>query len=405
MEMSAEQQEHEAVLLEMLAECTRIQGDAGGARAYYEQALTLHQALQATVEIQAMIWIEIGLCWFDEGDLAQAKQYYTRGEECLHEAGLETGFAWAKVRYEQGYAALCEGRYQEVQLLAQEALSIFSRGTENKDRLTSRMTRLQRTLAGDPVDKGRAHTLIGLIAIVTGQAAEALTELLKAYTIYQQHHQIRELAIVCGNLGDLYMRRAAYEQAQEALEEALYLADKMGYAALSNFTTGNLGVVALRQGNLERAEECFVQALNGSTQCNEKASMSFWASYVGEVAIAQGQIEKARRYVAQALVYARQCHFEPYLGKALVIAASLHLTSLLQSPSNTKHRKAPKVLQQALSLNGIEAETRIEARLVAARLAALEGDRAASQAQAHAALDEAQQCGVEWVIPLAREWL
>ena len=403
-----EQQEHEATLLELLAECTRIQGKAGLARAYYEQALYLHQALHSTVEIQAMLQSGVGLCWFDEGNLVQARQYYTRGEESLSEAGLKNGFAWAKLRYEQGYNALCEGKYQEARLLALEALSIFSRGGELKSAYPSHVTRLRRTLTGDPVDLGRVHTLLGLVANGAGQSEEALDELLKAYTIHVQYHQIRELAIICCNIGDLYMRRAAYEQATEALEEALHLAEKMGNVSLLSFTTGNLGIIALRQQELLMAADRIAQAFKGAEQCNEKAAMSFWSSYAGQVAIAQGQMKEARAHVVQALVYARQCHVEPYVAIALVTAATFHLTFPQTVPNNVKtgySNKARSVLHRALSLSGIEAETRIEAQLVAARLADLEGHQEIAQTQAQTALDEALKCGVEWLVPLARKWL
>ncbi len=404
----AEEQEHEAGVLELLGECSRIQGNAAEARTYYEQALQIYQALHSTEELQAMLWAEIGLSWYDDGDLARARHHYACGEECLRSAGLENSLAWARLHYERAYCAWREGNYQEARTLAQEALTIFARGSQGKDVPNARTTRLRRTLAGDPVDLARAHSLLGSIADTAGQPEEALAEWLKARAMHERYQQIRELAIVCCNLGDLYTRHASYEQATEVLQQALDLAQRMDYTALIGFTIGNLAVIDLRQDRLSMAAARLAQALEWAERCNDRPSISFWSSYAGQVALAQGQREQARTYVVRALLYARQCHVEPYVAIALVTAASFHLAPLLQESlanAPAPYVKAKRALQRALALSGVEAETRIEARLLSARLAALEGDQTTSQAQAQTALDEAQKCGVEWIIPLVKRWL
>ena len=224
--LEVKHQEFEAGVLELLGECSRVQGNAAVARTYYEQALQIYQTLHSAEELQAMLWAEVGLSWYDDGDLVRARQCYARGEECLRQAELKKSLAWAKLHYEQAYCAWREGNYQEARSLAQEAFSIFAKGGQDKEASNARMTRLRRTLAGDPVDLGRVHALLGLIANGAGQTEEALAELLDARIIYERYQQTRELAIVCCNLGDLYMRRAAYEQATEVLEQTLNLAHK-----------------------------------------------------------------------------------------------------------------------------------------------------------------------------------
>jgi predicted ATPase len=405
---ASERQVWEAALLELLAESTRIQGDAGTARAYYEQAISFHQANHATAEMEAMLWIEIGLCWFDEGNVEQAHQCYLSEEACLQEANVQGGPAWARLHYERSYLAWREGKYQDARALALNALAIFEQQVVHATK-PSFPTRLRRTLAGDPVDVGRVHALIGLIALVAGQPEETAAELLQARDIYEQYHQYRELAIVYCNLGDLYLRRGMYGQAERAFERTRELAQKMDYTALISFAAGNLGVVALRQGNWSVAMTYIQQALNGAEQCNDKATMSFWSSYAAQAAIAQGLRKEARAYVVRALIYARQCQVEPYLAIALVTAASFHLASFPRTEFfNTysgSYKKARRILQRVLSLSRIEAETRIEAQLGLAHLDLLEGDRDASQMQAQIALNEAQKHGVEWVIPQVRELL
>ncbi len=398
---SPDQQEHEIRLLELLGECVLIQGEREAARAYYDKALRLHQQIKqgfhTTAEVQAMLWVEIGLCWFHEGNLEQAAYHYERGETCLREADITDGFAWGRIRYEQSYQAMAAGRYEEAYTLAHEALTLFETINKRTSAPPSRPTiRWRRTLVGDPVDGGRVHSLLGVICNFAGRSEEALTEHLKAYTIFMQHHQIRELAIVCCNIGDIYLRHGAYEQASEALEQTRDLAQRTGERPLLGFAIGNLGIIALRQEDLATAESKLTQAIQEAEQCNDRVSMSYWEAYAGRVALARNNLKQARRLVAQALISARGCQLAPYLATALVSAAYVYLVA----PDT--YQKAYQAIQRVLGLAGIEAETRIEAQLLSAQWAALAGDPEQAGRQAQVVIEEAVRYGVEWLVPFAR---
>ena len=133
---------HRSYLLQQLGECMRIRGKGEAARASYEQALLLYQIQNAdadghTVSIQALLWTEIGLCWYDANDLGQACECYGNAERLLHQAGIQNGPAYARLRYEQGYLAWREGRYQEALSLATEALTTFERKKGEPDASTA----------------------------------------------------------------------------------------------------------------------------------------------------------------------------------------------------------------------------------------------------------------------------
>src|SRR5205085_2330457 len=154
------------------------------------------------------------------GNNAQALQCYQRGEQVLREAEILTGAAWANLRRQQSYVRWQEGNYDEARRLAQEALELFEAVLAREKpsiKDISLWTHSRRTLEGDPVDLGRIHTLLAAIAATMGQSTQALTHLNTVLPIFEQFDRQREIAIVCGNLGDLYLRRAEHSKAQATL--------------------------------------------------------------------------------------------------------------------------------------------------------------------------------------------
>src|SRR5205823_6541065 len=112
--------QHRASILELLGECTRIQGKPEEARHFYNQILEVRSQKhtfaslneqQQEAQVDALVWCEIGHTWYDTGDNVQARQCYERGERVLREMGVVAGPAWAKLHYAQSYAYWREGNY------------------------------------------------------------------------------------------------------------------------------------------------------------------------------------------------------------------------------------------------------------------------------------------------------
>ena len=173
---STEEYLHLATLLERLGECTRVQGNDQQARSYFEQALEAHNRYRLSVsnldsqyeaQIEALLWCEIGRTWYDTGDYERAKQCYLRGEQVLREAGIETGPAWANLYLQQSFVLWQEGNFEEAHQTAHSALKIFENALGEQNRTATHAfhsTATRRTLAGDPVDLGRTHRLLAMIA-------------------------------------------------------------------------------------------------------------------------------------------------------------------------------------------------------------------------------------------------
>jgi tetratricopeptide (TPR) repeat protein len=276
-----ETQLHLASLLECLGECMRFQGRFEGAGRCFEEALALHRQVYPSLsslsgkeklqeaQIQAMLCCGIGISWYDRDDCLRARQYYTSVEHLLYEVGIVDGPVWAYLFLQYSYINWHEGKHPEAQKAAQTALVLFE-ATLQQNRPPEQLlvkTRLRRTLAGDPVDLGRTYLALGLPAGATGQLSETISYLTTSLQIFEHYDCLREIAIVCCNLGDVYLRRAEYPSAEQYLLRALDITTRIGDTALQCFVTGNLGLLALRTDKLIESENWYRRGLKSAFAC------------------------------------------------------------------------------------------------------------------------------------------
>src|SRR5581483_3711975 len=163
------------------------------------------------------------------------------------------------------------------------------------------LTRLGRILGGDPVNLGRTHALLGLIANGAGQSQEALNHLNMALTLYEQHASQREIAIVCCNLGDVHMRKAGHSLAQAFFRRSLSIAERIGEMPLVSFIFGNLGVLDTHCGNLDEAEDEFKKGITLAERSNDPVHLSMWYAYLATVLQKQGRLPDAEAALGRAL--------------------------------------------------------------------------------------------------------
>jgi DNA-binding SARP family transcriptional activator/Tfp pilus assembly protein PilF len=415
---------HLASLLEFLGECTRLQGKDEEARHIYERTLELYQQSytsshisQEEAQLQALLWCEVALTWYDTGDNTQARRYCEQGEQILREAAVHAGAAWARIRFLQGYIHWREGSYEEAYHSAQEALSLFEdmlkQQGDNSGHL-ARSTRLRRALLGDPVELGRTHVLLGLIANGAGRSTEAITHWNIALNSFEQYDRQREIAIVCCNLGDVHLRRAEYSHAQAFLRRSLNIAEHIGDLPIVCTSFNNLGVLAARAGALVDAESWYKKGLVLAQRIDDPINMSILCTYLAGVLQDQGKLEDARRYVLKALSASRSIGFAPCIGFSLVASGSLRLAQYAQFQSDNENarlsqetterilKRAKKTLLHALALEGIEAETRTEGELALAQVELLLGEIESARQRTVQTLEEAGRFELVWLIARAQ---
>ncbi len=146
----------------------------------------------------------------------------------------------------------------------------------------SPFTLTRRILNGDPIHLGRIYLLLGTVEGVSGQSAKPVEHLTAALNIFEQYGYQREIAIVCSNLGDIYLRKAEHDLAQAVFDRALNIDKKIGDAPNMSVALGNLGVLAVRLGDLPKAESWYREALHITQQVNDLFYISLFNSLSGD---------------------------------------------------------------------------------------------------------------------------
>ncbi len=430
-----DEQLHQASLLEFLGECCRLRGKYAEARHMYEQALQTRRHYQACTfgettplteeeaQLQAMLLCEIGLTWYDIGDNLQTRDYYEQGEQVLRENAIRGGAAWARLRFQQSYIDWREGNYDQGLAKAQEALQRFQEVINQKKpskEAVTYQTRIRRTLSGDPVELGRVHVLLGLLTTSAGQATQPISHWNEALAIFEHYDSQRELAIVACNLGDVYLRRAEYSQAQAFLRQSQGIAERIGDPGVQCVVYTNLGVVAVRTGDRADAEQWYKQGLALAEQIHDGVTTCILHTYLGQVFQEQGKFAEARKNLARACALSRTLGIPPFRGFALVAIGELRLGQATQQTGATEVeekqqkriptsaqllRLAHQTLQRALAIEGMEAENRTEGKLALAEVELLLGQVENAEQRVRQTLDEATRLDLIWLIARAQRIL
>src|SRR5712691_2261225 len=306
-----------ANLLERLGECTRAPGNNEEAQGYFDRALEARKQYQQTAsqldaqyeaQIDALLWIEVGKTWYDMGHFEQAEQSFDRAEQVLCDANVGTGPVWASLGLERSYILWRKGNFEEARETAHHTLSIFEDILRQQGHTVADIhhsTATRRTLAGDPVDLGRTHLLLAAIAATVGESTVALNHLNIALTIFEQYDRQREIALVCGNIGDVYLRKAEHMLAQSALRRSLGIAERIGHIAIMSADFGNLGMLSARLGDLREAEVYYKRALQLAEQIHDPVYTSLWNSYLALPLQAQGKLDEAMLSIQKSLTIGR----------------------------------------------------------------------------------------------------
>ncbi|WP_069804318.1 DUF6788 family protein [Thermogemmatispora onikobensis] len=391
---SQEERLHLADLYELLAYSLRVQGKSEEARHFYERLLEVRnygrqpaspeEALYEA-QYQAMIWVEIGWTWYNQGDNEQARHSCKHSEHVLEKAGIVRSAAWASIRRLRSYIDWQDGNYEKALEEARAALTIFEDILESPapgGSLSPRTTHVSSILAGDPIDLARTHRLIGSIANSVGKTDEALVHLNLALARFEQLNCQRDIAAVCCNIGHAHLSRASYGQAQTFFRYALSIAEKYNDSPLLLVIYGNLGILSARTGVLAESEAWLRRCIALAEVLNDHIYMSICQTYLANTLRDKGDFQEARKYILRAINIARHINNKPCIGYALISLGSLYLfqsKSIINSKTyySTKATlkdnnqaklllKAKSALLRGLKIEELEREVRIEGLLALA---------------------------------------
>ncbi len=416
-----------AYLSEMLGECTRIEGKYEESCHFYEQALevrnrqpmpTQPDEYQQETQIRALLWCEVGSTWYYRGNVQFAQECYQRSAQVLSDVGIVNSPAWAYSQYLQGLAFWKNGNCNDGYINAIKSLNVFEEFDSKKGNVIDfhYVTLINRILAGDSINLGRTHMLLGRIAVSRGQCNEALTHFNMALTLCEQRSLQREIAMVCCNLGDVHMMRAEYGLAQSFFRRTLSIAEQMGEKQSTCITFGNLGLLALRLGNLSDSEHWVLRGIRLAEVINDPVYISFFHSILASVLHTTGKIAGAKENLCVALQVARSARIAPCIGQSLVVLGNTRVFNVLyENAGKIKNefesnqvqglKRAKRTILRALQLKNIETETHIEGQLTLAYIELLLGSVDTALELSLRTMEEAGQAELVWLVAQAKRIL
>jgi tetratricopeptide (TPR) repeat protein len=225
-----------------------------------------------------------------------------------------------------------------------------------------------------------------------------------ALAIYERHDRHREIAHVCCNIGNVYLKKSEYALAQTFLQRSLHLAERIGDIPLMSVVFHNLGELAASSGDLAKAETLCRRSLIVAEQVNDREYQSLWNADLASI-LQESKVEEAKVYVCRALKIGRAIHNTPCIGLALVVLGSVRIVqakalegchserseeSGLERTSPRFLRSARLNLERALALEGLEAETRTRGHLGLAQISLSLGEVEIARQQVLQAMEEAR---------------
>ena len=396
-----------ASLLNRVAECLHVQGKVEEARHQYERLLTVRvpeEDERVDAQLLALLCAEIGWTWRYSAEIEKALHWCEQAEQILRKAGIVGGPAWATLHYQQGSLCWQEGNYEEAIQHAQTSLTLFEEflADHAQSERHAQQTRIQRTFAGDPVDVGRVHMLLAALFATIGQSKEAEDHLHIALSIFERYDCQREIATVCCNLGDMYLRQAKYEAAQGVLERAITITERIGDRPNMTVALANRGILALRQSDFTAAEELLTRALTLAEQIDDPIYQSLLHAYLSVVQQERGRPQDAKISLYHALKIGRAIHSAPCVAFAFMSLAQFHFSQATSGGTGWLMRRAKHLVDHALMMEGIEAETRVEGLVLLSHLLFSLDEKQNALHVAQQSVQQATQYGLMWLVPRAQ---
>lgn len=151
---------------------------------------------------------------------------------------------------------------------------------------------------GEKVIAGLSETWLEIGALAY------LSDTFSAIDAYKRASQLNpENAQAFSMLGALYMRVGRVDDAQQAFEQMMNVADTDSTMARA---LGNLGVAAMARGELDQAEQYFSDSLDVNTRAGDLGGQGQDLNDLGEIYRMKGQFAKAEDHMRRALKLATE---------------------------------------------------------------------------------------------------
>jgi class 3 adenylate cyclase/tetratricopeptide (TPR) repeat protein len=245
----------------------------------YDEAITLYAAVRdATSDVRA--WSGLVSARQKQGRYDEALQI--ANEAFTHEElkGVDLTPLWL----EQGRCLAISGRVNQ-------AIDVLEAGLEAAPARTPVVGLLLLQLA-------RAQT-------VKGDFEEALANALQAREILEEHNDERGLTTTMRIIGDAYRQLGRLDEAAEALERGLELAERIGNIEEIGGCLINLGIVNMHRELLAEATTSLRRAIEEFERVGHGAGRALGYATLAETLVHAGELDEALEYSHKALELAR----------------------------------------------------------------------------------------------------
>ncbi|HLF91686.1 MAG TPA: tetratricopeptide repeat protein, partial [Anaerolineales bacterium] len=198
----------------------------------------------------------------------------------------------AKSFIEWGTALWWQGKYEETEVQAQQALTLFEATDDEKG-------------------KGDALYLLGELATKTGRYPDAQEYYARVLEIDEKSGFLERQASTRNSLGILMNHQQEYGMARRYFEQSLDIYKKIGNQKGLGMVLNNLGTVDHMLGQYAPAREAYNQALRMSRETGVRSEEAIALNNLGEVAFLQEDYPAAQTYLNQALEIERELNI-PY---------------------------------------------------------------------------------------------
>ncbi|HEV2639139.1 MAG TPA: LuxR C-terminal-related transcriptional regulator [Actinocrinis sp.] len=161
---------------------------------------------------------------------------------------------------------------------------------------------------------GRALSAVGVLAVESGDYAEAAGQAAIALRIFESHGEIERAALAATVLGSAHRYLGESAAAREFFERAMRhraaLGDQRGVSIAAN----NLALLALDDGDLPRAIDLFEQALLTKRRLGDPRSVAIGLANLSDAQIRTRRLSAAARSLDEAAALAAQLGDRQLIG-------------------------------------------------------------------------------------------
>ncbi|MGH3083380.1 MAG: ATP-binding protein, partial [Gaiellaceae bacterium] len=265
----------------------------------YDEAITLYAAVRdATSDVRA--WSGLVSTRQKQGRYDEALQI--ANEAFTHEElkGVDLTPLWL----EQGRCLAVSGRVNQ-------AIDVLEAGLEAAPARTPVVGLLLLQLA-------RAQT-------VKGDFEEALSNALQAREILEEHNDQRGLTTTMRIIGDAYRQLGRLDEAAEALERGLELAERIGNTEEIGGCLINLGIVNMHRKLLAEATTSLRRAIEEFERVGHGAGRALGYATLAETLVHAGELDEALVNAQKALELARSIKHPLATADAIQAIAAIRL--------------------------------------------------------------------------------